>query len=99
MPITDVTENALKDLDDVMKTTKIIIGCFVAITFMAAVMLVAFYKLRRQHQLHKHHGPTRTVEIINVEDELPAASAVSASRLPIIVLNFKMERGASPETL
>ncbi|XP_016061419.1 PREDICTED: leucine-rich repeat-containing protein 4B [Miniopterus natalensis] len=72
VPITDVTENALKDLDDVMKTTKIIIGCFVAITFMAAVMLVAFYKLRKQHQLHKHHGPTRTVEIINVEDELPA---------------------------
>ncbi|KAI4558291.1 hypothetical protein MJT46_012933 [Ovis ammon polii x Ovis aries] len=79
VPITDVTENALKDLDDVMKTTKIIIGCFVAITFMAAVMLVAFYKLRRQHQLHKHHGPTRTVEIINVEDELPAASAVSVA--------------------
>ncbi|KAB1274113.1 Leucine-rich repeat-containing protein 4B [Camelus dromedarius] len=79
VPITDVTENALKDLDDVMKTTKIIIGCFVAITFMAAVMLVAFYKLRKQHQLHKHHGPTRTVEIINVEDELPAASAVSVA--------------------
>ncbi|ELW69135.1 Leucine-rich repeat-containing protein 4B [Tupaia chinensis] len=39
VPITDVTENALKDLDDVMKTTKIIIGCFVAIPFMAAVML------------------------------------------------------------
>jgi netrin-G3 ligand len=42
-------------------------------------MLVAFYKLRKQHQLHKHHGPTRTVEIINVEDELPAASAVSVA--------------------
>uniref|UniRef100_H0WDC0 Leucine rich repeat containing 4B n=1 Tax=Cavia porcellus TaxID=10141 RepID=H0WDC0_CAVPO len=64
VPITDVTENALKDLDDVMKTTKIIIGCFV---------------LRKQHQMHKHHGPTRTVEIINVEDELPAASAVSVA--------------------
>ncbi|KAK2510513.1 hypothetical protein Q9233_017666, partial [Columba guinea] len=52
-------------------TTKIIIGCFVAITFMAAVMLVAFYKLRKQHQRHKHRGgPARAVEIVNVEDEL-----------------------------
>uniref|UniRef100_W5LW62 Leucine rich repeat containing 4B n=2 Tax=Lepisosteidae TaxID=7915 RepID=W5LW62_LEPOC len=67
VPITDVTEN-LSGLDDVMKTTKIIIGCFVAITFMAAVMLVVFYKLRKQHQLHKHHGPARAIEIINVED-------------------------------
>ncbi|KYO39900.1 hypothetical protein Y1Q_0006762 [Alligator mississippiensis] len=74
VPITVVTENGMKDLDDVMKTTKIIIGCFVAITFMAAVMLIVFYKLRKQHQLHKHHGPTRTIEIINVEDELPAAA-------------------------
>nr|XP_020663891.1 leucine-rich repeat-containing protein 4B isoform X2 [Pogona vitticeps] len=74
IPITDVTESGMKDLDDVMKTTKIIIGCFVAITFMAAVMLIVFYKLRKQHQLHKHHGPTRTIEIINVEDELPAAA-------------------------
>uniref|UniRef100_A0A671K2D9 Leucine-rich repeat-containing protein 4B-like n=1 Tax=Sinocyclocheilus anshuiensis TaxID=1608454 RepID=A0A671K2D9_9TELE len=57
-------------LDDVMKTTKIIIGCFVAITFMAAVMLVVFYKLRKQHQLHKHLGPARAIEIINVEDEI-----------------------------
>ncbi|KAM4651047.1 leucine-rich repeat-containing protein 4B isoform 1-T2 [Discoglossus pictus] len=74
IPITDVTGNIMKDLDDVMKTTKIIIGCFVAITFMAAVMLIAFYKLRKQHQLHKHHGPTRTIEIINVEDEIPATA-------------------------
>uniref|UniRef100_A0A3Q3IZ10 Ig-like domain-containing protein n=1 Tax=Monopterus albus TaxID=43700 RepID=A0A3Q3IZ10_MONAL len=54
----------------VRKTPKIFIGCFVAITFMAAVMLVVFYKLRKQHQLHKHHGPARAIEIINVEDEL-----------------------------
>lgn len=64
------TEPGFSGLDDVMKTTKIIIGCFVAITFMAAVMLVVFYKLRKQHQLHKHHGPARAIEIINVEDEL-----------------------------
>lgn len=66
------TEPGFSGLDDVMKTTKIIIGCFVAITFMAAVMLVVFYKLRKQHQLHKHHGPVRAIEIINVEDELGA---------------------------
>ncbi|KAL7850144.1 hypothetical protein SRHO_G00194930 [Serrasalmus rhombeus] len=66
-------------LDDVMKTTKIIIGCFVAITFMAAVMLVVFYKLRKQHQLHKHHGPARAIEIINVEDEIGAGASVRGS--------------------
>ncbi|KAM9393009.1 leucine-rich repeat-containing protein 4C [Pholidichthys leucotaenia] len=69
-----ITEPGFSGLDDVMKTTKIIIGCFVAITFMAAVMLVVFYKLRKQHQLHKHHGPARAIEIINVEDELGASS-------------------------
>ncbi|XP_038153275.1 leucine-rich repeat-containing protein 4B [Cyprinodon tularosa] len=69
------TEPGFSGLDDVMKTTKIIIGCFVAITFMAAVMLVVFYKLRKQHQLHKHHGPARAIEIINVDDDLgPGAS-------------------------
>uniref|UniRef100_A0A4W5QKJ7 Leucine rich repeat containing 4B n=1 Tax=Hucho hucho TaxID=62062 RepID=A0A4W5QKJ7_9TELE len=68
VPIT--AETGYSGLDDVMKTTKIIIGCFVAITFMAAVMLVVFYKLRKQHQLHKHHGPARAIEIINVEDEI-----------------------------
>ncbi|KAG9349944.1 hypothetical protein AGOR_G00093210 [Albula goreensis] len=73
VPITDVTN--IPGLDDVMKTTKIIIGCFVAITFMAAVMLVVFYKLRKQHQLHKHHGPARAIEIINVEDEIGAGGA------------------------
>ncbi|XP_005991042.1 leucine-rich repeat-containing protein 4B [Latimeria chalumnae] len=78
IPITDVTENIIDGLDDVMKTTKIIIGCFVAITFMAAVMLIVFYKLRKQHQLHKHHGPTRTIEIINVEDEIPATATATS---------------------
>ncbi|KAL4658294.1 leucine-rich repeat-containing protein 4B [Arapaima gigas] len=73
VPITDIAN--ISGLDDVMKTTKIIIGCFVAITFMAAVMLVVFYKLRKQHQLHKHHGPARAIEIINVEDEIGASSS------------------------
>ncbi|XP_072535316.1 leucine-rich repeat-containing protein 4C [Salminus brasiliensis] len=73
--ITDMAN--LSGLEDVMKTTKIIIGCFVAITFMAAVMLVVFYKLRKQHQLHKHHGPARAIEIINVEDEMGPAGGAS----------------------
>ncbi|XP_030626067.1 leucine-rich repeat-containing protein 4B [Chanos chanos] len=73
------TDSNLTGLDDVMKTTKIIIGCFVAITFMAAVMLVVFYKLRKQHQLHKHHGPARAIEIINVEDEIGAGGASGIS--------------------
>ncbi|KAJ8245832.1 hypothetical protein GJAV_G00260780 [Gymnothorax javanicus] len=75
VPVTDIVNHGL---EDVMKTTKIIIGCFVAITFMAAVMLVVFYKLRKQHQLHKHHGPARAIEIINVEDEIGAAGAGGA---------------------
>ncbi|XP_039554344.1 leucine-rich repeat-containing protein 4B-like, partial [Passer montanus] len=81
VPITAAAAGAaagggLQDLDDVLKTTKIIIGCFVAITFMAAVMLVAFYKLRKQHQRHKHRGgPARAVEIVNVEDELAGGPA------------------------
>ncbi|XP_078093354.1 leucine-rich repeat-containing protein 4C [Mustelus asterias] len=75
VPITtEMADNAMAGLDDVMKTTKIIIGCFVAITFMAAVMLIIFYKLRKQHQLHKHHGQTRTIEIINVEDDMAEAT-------------------------
>uniref|UniRef100_A0A3Q0RCG4 Leucine rich repeat containing 4B n=1 Tax=Amphilophus citrinellus TaxID=61819 RepID=A0A3Q0RCG4_AMPCI len=73
--IMDVTN--IPGLDDVMKTTKIIIGCFVAITFMAAVMLVVFYKLRKQHQLHKHHGPARAIEIVNVEDEIGAGAGIN----------------------
>ncbi|XP_028842471.1 leucine-rich repeat-containing protein 4B [Denticeps clupeoides] len=77
VPIT--MDPSYKGLDDVMKTTKIIIGCFVAITFMAAVMLVVFYKLRKQHQLHKHHGPARAIEIINVEDELGPGASVRGS--------------------
>ncbi|RXM93497.1 Leucine-rich repeat-containing protein 4B [Acipenser ruthenus] len=81
LPVTEAVEN-LSGLDDVMKTTKIIIGCFVAITFMAAVMLVVFYKLRKQHQFHKHHGPARAVEIVNVEDD-HLSSGVAGGHGPI----------------
>ncbi|KAI6068340.1 Leucine rich repeat containing 4C [Aix galericulata] len=69
IPVTDAN-NGIPGIDEVMKTTKIIIGCFVAITLMAAVMLVIFYKMRKQHHRQNHHAPTRTVEIINVDDEL-----------------------------
>ncbi|XP_054476713.1 leucine rich repeat containing 4C, genome duplicate a [Anoplopoma fimbria] len=70
IPVTElVGEGSLNGLDEVMKTTKIIIGCFVAITLMAAVMLIIFYKMRKQHHQQNHHAPTRTMEIINVEDD------------------------------
>uniref|UniRef100_A0A8C6WT82 Leucine rich repeat containing 4.1 n=1 Tax=Neogobius melanostomus TaxID=47308 RepID=A0A8C6WT82_9GOBI len=66
-------------LDEVMKTTKIIIGCFVAVTLLAAVMLIAFYKLRKRHQQRSTVAAARTVEIIQVDEEdlPPPASAIS----------------------
>lgn len=70
IPVTElVGDGALNGLDEVMKTTKIIIGCFVAITLMAAVMLIIFYKMRKQHHQQNHHAPTRTIEIINVDED------------------------------
>ncbi|XP_055011596.1 leucine rich repeat containing 4C, genome duplicate a [Boleophthalmus pectinirostris] len=68
IPVTDI-DGTLNGLDEVMKTTKIIIGCFVAITLMAAVMLIIFYKMRKQHHHQNHHAPTRTIEIINVDED------------------------------
>ncbi|XP_028304968.1 leucine-rich repeat-containing protein 4C-like [Gouania willdenowi] len=70
IPVTELGEDGtLTGLDEVMKTTKIIIGCFVAITLMAAVMLIIFYKMRKQHHQQNHHAPTRTIEIINVDED------------------------------
>uniref|UniRef100_H3D0B4 Leucine rich repeat containing 4 n=1 Tax=Tetraodon nigroviridis TaxID=99883 RepID=H3D0B4_TETNG len=75
-------------LDEVMKTTKIIIGCFVAVTLLAAVMLIAFYKLRKRHQQKSTVAAARTVEIIQVDEEdLPppaSASQETALTLPEI---------------
>ncbi|TSX44511.1 Leucine-rich repeat-containing protein 4 [Bagarius yarrelli] len=78
-------------LDEVMKTTKIIIGCFLAVTLLAAVMLIVFYKLRKRHQQQNTVSATKTVEIIHVdkEDLPPPASAASMSgnrtvKLPVI---------------
>ncbi|KAG8548142.1 hypothetical protein GDO81_026499 [Engystomops pustulosus] len=81
VPVTDAN-SGMPGIDEVMKTTKIIIGCFVAITLMAAVMLVIFYKMRKQHHRKNHHAPTRTVEIINVDDELTADTPIE-SHLPM----------------
>ncbi|KAI4876665.1 hypothetical protein NFI96_007090 [Prochilodus magdalenae] len=69
VPVTPLGDGPLNTLDEVMKTTKIIIGCFVAITLMAAVMLIIFYKMRKQHHQQNHHAPTRTIEIINVDED------------------------------
>ncbi|KAI4825221.1 hypothetical protein KUCAC02_020908 [Chaenocephalus aceratus] len=70
IPVTEQGgEDLLNGLDEVMKTTKIIIGCFVAITLMAAVMLIIFYKMRKQHHQQNHHPTTRTIEIINVDED------------------------------
>ena len=49
---------------------------------MAAVMLVIFYKMRKQHHRQNHHAPTRTVEIINVDDELTGDTPME-SHLPM----------------
>ncbi|XP_036432678.1 leucine-rich repeat-containing protein 4 [Colossoma macropomum] len=70
---------ASTSLDEVMKTTKIIIGCFVAVTLLAAVMLIVFYKLRKRHQQRSTVAAARTVEIIQVDEEdlPPPASAAS----------------------
>ncbi|KAI4876143.1 hypothetical protein NFI96_002617 [Prochilodus magdalenae] len=79
IPVTDIdVEGALNGLEEVMKTTKIIIGCFVAITLMAAVMLIIFYKMRKQHHQQDHDGPTRTIEIINVDEELTGIPAMES---------------------
>ncbi|KAG7455758.1 hypothetical protein MATL_G00244360 [Megalops atlanticus] len=71
------TEKPPTSLDEVMKTTKIIIGCFVAVTLLAAVMLILFYKLRKRHQQQNTGTAARTVEIIQVEEVPPPASAAS----------------------
>nr|XP_028602260.1 leucine-rich repeat-containing protein 4 [Podarcis muralis] len=66
-------------LDEVMRTTKIIIGCFVAVTLLAAAMLIVFYKLRKRHQQRSTVAAARTVEIIQVDEDMPASSASAAA--------------------
>ncbi|RVE71940.1 hypothetical protein OJAV_G00056690 [Oryzias javanicus] len=66
-------------LDEMMKTTKIIIGCFVAVTLVAAGMLIAFYKLRKRHQQRSTVAAARTIEIIQMEEQVPPVPQTSRS--------------------
>uniref|UniRef100_A0A8C1KG88 Leucine rich repeat containing 4.1 n=1 Tax=Cyprinus carpio TaxID=7962 RepID=A0A8C1KG88_CYPCA len=68
---------ASTSLDEVMKTTKIIIGCFVAVTLLAAIMLIVFYKLRKRHQQRSTVAADSTVEIIPVKEELPPLASAA----------------------
>ncbi|NWY07544.1 LRRC4 protein, partial [Nothoprocta ornata] len=84
VPTAEAADRAQTSLDEVMRTTKIIIGCFVAVTLLAAAMLIVFYKLRKRHQQRSTVTAARTVEIIQVDEELPAAApgAEGAAALP-----------------
>lgn len=79
---TDTNDKMQTSLDEVMKTTKIIIGCFVAVTLLAAAMLIVFYKLRKRHQQRSTVTAARTVEIIQVDDDIPAAAPAAATAAP-----------------
>uniref|UniRef100_A0A4W3JEI6 Leucine rich repeat containing 4.2 n=1 Tax=Callorhinchus milii TaxID=7868 RepID=A0A4W3JEI6_CALMI len=70
VPTPDSSDLIRASLDEVMRTTKIIIGCFVAVTLLAAAMLIIFYKLRKRHQQRSTVAAARTIEIINVEEEM-----------------------------
>ncbi|CAM2098825.1 leucine-rich repeat-containing protein 4 [Caretta caretta] len=79
VPTADTSDKTQTSLDEVMKTTKIIIGCFVTVTLLAAAMLIVFYKLRKRHQQRSTATAARTVEIIQVDEDVPAAPAAPAS--------------------
>ncbi|NXY51886.1 LRRC4 protein, partial [Ceuthmochares aereus] len=79
-PTAEAAERPPTSLDEVMKTTKIIIGCFVAVTLLAAAMLVVFYKLRKRHQQRGAVTAARTVEIIQVDEDI--ATATTAANPP-----------------
>nr|XP_033815297.1 leucine-rich repeat-containing protein 4 [Geotrypetes seraphini] len=72
VPTSDTNDKMQTSLDEVMKTTKIIIGCFVAVTLLAAAMLIVFYKLRKRHQQRSTVAAARTVEIIQVDEDIPS---------------------------
>nr|XP_025968972.1 leucine-rich repeat-containing protein 4 [Dromaius novaehollandiae] len=82
VPTADSSDKMQTSLDEVMKTTKIIIGCFVAVTLLAAAMLIVFYKLRKRHQQRSTVTAARTVEIIQVDEDIPAAAAAAAAAAP-----------------
>ncbi|XP_014040173.1 leucine-rich repeat-containing protein 4C [Salmo salar] len=74
--VLDLDGEGDRGLEEVMKTTKIIIGCFVAITLMAAVLLVIFYKMRKQNHQQDPDGPASSMEVITVEEELAGVAAM-----------------------
>lgn len=78
-PDTEHREAPHTSLDEVMRTTKIIIGCFVAVTLLAAAMLIAFYKLRKRHQRRATVTAARTVEIIQVDEDVAATAGAAAA--------------------
>uniref|UniRef100_A0A665V2N1 Leucine rich repeat containing 4.2 n=1 Tax=Echeneis naucrates TaxID=173247 RepID=A0A665V2N1_ECHNA len=71
VPTVTVSTEPAASLDEMMKTTKIIIGCFVAVTLLSAAMLIAFYKLRKRHQQRGTVAAARTSEIIQMEEDVP----------------------------
>lgn len=74
VPTAKGTDKPAASLDEVMKTTKIVIGCFVAVTLLAAVMLIAFYKLRKRHQQRGTVDTARSIEIAVVGDVVQPGS-------------------------
>ncbi|KAL1007650.1 hypothetical protein UPYG_G00089530 [Umbra pygmaea] len=78
VPVLDLDGEGDRGLEEVMKTTKIIIGCFVAITLMAAILLVIFYKMRKQNNQQDPDGPASSMEVITVEEELAGVAAMEA---------------------
>uniref|UniRef100_A0A8C6JU86 Uncharacterized protein n=1 Tax=Melopsittacus undulatus TaxID=13146 RepID=A0A8C6JU86_MELUD len=81
IPTADAGDKTQTSLDEVMKTTKIIIGCFVAVTLLAAAMLIVFYKLRKRHQQRSTVSAARTVEIIQVDEDIPAATTATTATM------------------
>uniref|UniRef100_A0A8C5JM94 Leucine rich repeat containing 4 n=1 Tax=Junco hyemalis TaxID=40217 RepID=A0A8C5JM94_JUNHY len=82
VPTADAGDKLQTSLDEVMKTTKIIIGCFVAVTLLAAAMLIVFYKLRKRHQQRSTVTAARTVEIIQVDEDIAPATAATPAAAP-----------------
>ncbi|OCT87165.1 leucine-rich repeat-containing protein 4 [Xenopus laevis] len=86
VPTLDAGDKMQTSLDEVMKTTKIIIGCFVAVTLLAAAMLIVFYKLRKRHQRRSTVAAARTVEIIQVDEDIPSGSPTGVSGEGAVVM-------------
>ncbi|NXR25928.1 LRRC4 protein, partial [Cinclus mexicanus] len=82
VPTADTGDKLQTSLDEVMKTTKIIIGCFVAVTLLAAAMLIVFYKLRKRHQQRSTVTAARTVEIIQVDEDIAPATTATPAATP-----------------